>query len=310
MPLLTRRRVLAAKIETTPGTAETLANADAVFNASNVQIQPTIDFVQRPGQAGFSPLPGMLSQRGGQVSFDIEVATNGAGASGNWASTFLPGCGMVVSTNTWTPTSLPPGGSGFPKTLTIAVYEDGVRKILAGCMGNMTLRLTDGQPIMASFTFRGVWQTPTDVAILAPTYPTVKPIRMMGATVLLGATALPPVQELTVDLGNDVQMREDAANAAGIRHAIIVNRLVSGTINPEATLVATRPQYTEWLAETTGALTVSAGAATNSIALSMPAWQAVNVQEADRNGLVVDQINWQANRSAATADTDFSITFG
>lgn len=308
MALLTRRRVIAAKIETTPGTAEVLAGTDAAFNASNVQIQANIDFVQRPSQGGFPPLPGMLSQRGGQVTFDMEVATNGSGANAAWATTFLPGCGMVATTNTWAPASLPPGGAGFPKTLTIGVYEDGVRKVLAGCMGTVSFRLTDGEPIIASFTFNGVWQTPTDVAILTPTYPTTKPIRMMGASIVLASNALPPMQEFTFDVGNEVQMREDAANANGIRHAVIVGRRVNGTMNPEATLVATRPQYTEWLAETTGSFVLNAGSANNQITFSVPTWQAVNVQEAERNGLNIDQVEWQANRGG-TADSDFTITF-
>lgn len=310
MPLLRRRRIIAAKIESVPGVAEALVAADAAFNASNVTIQANIPFTGREGQGGFSPLPGIMAARSGTVTFDIEVATNGSAGNPGWATTFLPACGVVnTATTLWSPRSLPPGGAGSPKTITIAVYEDGVRKTLRGCMGNMTLRATDGQPIMASFTFMGIWDTPTDLALLAPTYPSVRPIRFFDAAITLAAVALPPMQEFTLDLGNDVQLREDAANASGYRHAIITNRTTVGTINPEETLVATRNEYADLLAATTGAFSLGLGPPDNAIIISVPVWQRTNVQESDRNGIQVHTINWQANRNLSAGDDDFVLEF-
>ncbi|MBX3435549.1 MAG: hypothetical protein KF847_19705 [Pirellulales bacterium] len=308
--LLRRRRLIAAKIETVPGVAESLAGADAAFNAANVIAQPNVEFNDREGQAGFSSLSGVMGARSGQVTFDIELATDGSGGNPGWATTFLPACGVVnPASTTWSPRSMGPGGSGQPKTITIATYIDGVRKLLRGCMGNAVFDFTDGKPAKVSFTFTGIWDSPTDVALLAPTYPAVRPIRMMGATITADATALPPVQQFTLDLGNEVQMREDAANPSGYAHAVIVARNVRGSVNPEEKLVATRDIYGDWLAMTERSLLFQVGNTNNQIVVAVPKWQARNVQESERNGLVVADIEWQANRSASAGDDEITFTF-
>ena len=56
MPLLKRRRVLAAKVEATSGTAETLTSAEGAFNAYDVMIQPEIDKEPREIQGSFGSL--------------------------------------------------------------------------------------------------------------------------------------------------------------------------------------------------------------------------------------------------------------
>ena len=72
-PLLRKKSVLAAKVETAVGTAEALTAADATFNIFDAEIQPTIDFAERPGQAGFSPLPGVPGARGGTCTFTTDI---------------------------------------------------------------------------------------------------------------------------------------------------------------------------------------------------------------------------------------------
>ena len=53
MPLLRRKRVLAAAIEGTVGTAESLDAGDGAMNVYNAVIQPGITAIQREGQGGF-----------------------------------------------------------------------------------------------------------------------------------------------------------------------------------------------------------------------------------------------------------------
>jgi len=83
---------------------------------------------------------------------------------------------------------------------------------------------------------------------------------------------------------------------------VIGNRLVTGTINPEATLVATKNIWAEWLASTKAALsfTVSAGGATGSFAASALQW--MEITGGDRNGVEIDEVAFQLN------DDDLSLT--
>ena len=57
MPLLRRKSVLAAKIESTSGTAESLSASDAAFNVFDLTMTPTIAMTPRPSQGSFSSLP-------------------------------------------------------------------------------------------------------------------------------------------------------------------------------------------------------------------------------------------------------------
>ena len=57
--LLRRRRVFAAKVEATVGTAESLTGAEAAFNAEDFVIQPNIAMTRRQGQGGDGPGPGL-----------------------------------------------------------------------------------------------------------------------------------------------------------------------------------------------------------------------------------------------------------
>ena len=47
MAKIKRKKVLAAKTETTIGTAETLAASDAQFNAYDIEVDPDIEFIPR-----------------------------------------------------------------------------------------------------------------------------------------------------------------------------------------------------------------------------------------------------------------------
>ncbi len=178
MPLLKRKKVLAAKIETTVGTAESLTAADAAFNVYNPMIQANISMEEREGQGGFGYLPAVPGGYGGTVTFRTMLEWDGSSTEPAWADTFFPACGWVKTIGTYNPTSQEPGAN--VKTLTIAVYEDGVRKTLAGCMGTFVVTLPTGRPGYIDWTFTGVWQAPSDVALISPTYPTVTPLRYAG----------------------------------------------------------------------------------------------------------------------------------
>jgi hypothetical protein len=303
--LLARRRILAAKIESTVGTAETLAAADAALNVFDPKMSPDISNEERQGQGSFSPLASALGAYGGQISFQTEL--HGGAADPFWAATLLPACGMVGSAHVYTPHSEGPGTN--VKTLTIGLYQDGVLKILRGCAGNAVFKFVAGKPVRIEWTFKGVWSAPTDVALLAPTYPTTSPLRFVSSSLAIGAWS-PKAAELTLDLGNDVVLREDAANASGYISAVITGRKMKGTLNPEASLVATKDVYGDWLARTEAALALTLGPTGNHVAFAAPKLQWTKADDDDRNGIAINPLEFQLNRSASAGDDELSITIG
>ncbi len=313
MPLLRRIQTMAAKVETTIGTAESLTGAEGVYNAYDLSIQANIDSEERQAQGSFNYLSSVTGARGGTMSFKTDMAWNGT-TMPTWASVLLTGCGYVESTQVYTPRSEAPGSN--VKTLTIALYEDGLKKSLAGAVGNFKIVCPAGGIAMIEWEFQGVWQAVTDTAIIAPTYPTDTPLRFGSGVITYQAAAL-VVDNVTLDAGNQIILREDPATASGYVSGLIVDRKPTITCSPEAALVAADAAsdvFGDWVGHTEGAFSCKidgpTGAVSNGdITFSAPKAQITNVQEGDRNGLLVHELELACNKNGATADQEVSITF-
>lgn len=304
MPLLTRKSVLAAAIETDVGVAETLDAGDAAFNIFDCKTVANIPFVERPGQSSFDPLPGTYGGAGGTVTFQTEIT--GGATDPSWASVLLPACGFVGATHVYTPRTEAPGTN--VKTLTMAFYENGRKKVLRGCMGTAVLKLKSGDRAMIEWTFSGLWVAPTDATILAPTYPTVAPLRFVSAAFTIGSWT-PKISELSLDLGNNVIMREDASDATGYASALVTGRTIKGTMDPEALIIDDYDLYAAWMARTEAALSITLGSTGNKLVIAAPKVQVSKVDDGDRNGMRTDPVEFQCNRSAAAGDDALSLTF-
>jgi len=301
MPLLKRVRVLAAKAETVPGDIEALTATEAAFHVFDTLIQPAIDYEERAKQGGFARLP---SQRGGhQGKCTFSTHFYGASVQPAGMATFLPAVGMgfqpsscLVPMNYYQLDPLPAEAAGTTQTtLTLGSYQNGRRKRIFGAMGNMKATFPAGKLALAEFEFTGKWMTPDDIAILAPTYPTLTPLRVVSATFTIGAYGAFKLAEATLDLANKIYLREDANDATGFSSAVISDRLPIVTMNPESTTVAVKDLYGEWLASAEANLSLVLTNGTDTCTITASDLQFIGPEEADRNGLEVDQVNCQLN---------------
>jgi hypothetical protein len=309
MTLLKRKRVLAAKIEATPGTAETLTTADATFNVYEPMIQMEIEKTEREGQGSFGYLPSIAGARRGRCTFKTDFSWDGTATEPAWADTFFPACGLVKATNTYTPRSEVPGTN--VKTLTIGLYQDGVRKILRGCVGTFKLVCETGKPVMIEWDFIGVWDAPTDVTILAPTYTTDPVLRYASGVTTFNSVAL-QCASLTLDIANEMILREGtaASNPTGFIAGAITNRKPIVTCNPESKLVATQNRHGIFLDATEYALVWEiGGSSAPKVVITAPKATIQTMQEADRNRLQVDDLTFLCCQNGSTADQEFSIVF-
>ena len=312
MPLLKEKTILAAKVETTIGTAETLADAQAVFNAYNITINADIEVEEREGAGAFNRLAGVPGRRGGSLSFTTDVEYDGTASMPEWAGVLLPMCGWVESSQVYTPRTEAPGDN--VKTGTLAVYEDGLKKTLAGAMGTFRFVCPSGRKAYIEWEFQGVWQAVVDATILAgASLPTDTTVRYASATTTFAGTSL-CVEQITFDAGNNIIMRECATTDGGYISALITDRYPTITANPEATLVATDNPYGDWLAGTQGALSVALDgpapvSTTSTITLSAPKAQIETIAEGDRDMMLIDDITWRCQKNGGTNDQELSITF-
>jgi hypothetical protein len=304
--LLRRRSVFAAKVEATIGTAESLTAAEGVFNVMGLTIQPNIAVEEREGQGGFNYNASVPGIRSGTATFSTEAYYDGTNVP-PWASVLLPGCGWVNDSGTFSPLSEgPAAGSGKPKTLTIGGYIDGVFRVLAGCMGTFTIDLPTGRMVKFNWTFQGKWINPTDAALIEPEFPlTVMPMRMAAGSVSW-ASANMCTENVTVDAGNEVILRECAGELGGIKSGLVINRKPMITANPEMVLAATQDRHSQWLTPTPGALVITTGGSSeNRLVITAPKAQIQNIQQGERSGLLTDEITWMAT---ANDDPDEELT--
>jgi len=315
MPLLKRVRVLAVKHETTLGTTIATTGTDATFNAYDVVCQGNLEYIERMQQGSFSMLAGVIGAQSGTVTFKTPLSGNGAAASPGWLDTLLPACGFIEATDTFSPSSTAPSinsggtvGSGFVHTATIDVYENGTRKSIVGAMGTFKITGEIGKPVEIEWTFTGVWAPVTDEAVPAPTYDAILPLRFSGVGLLIGGVAPGCVNSFSIDAGNNVILRPCATQSTGYLTALITDRKCVGSIDPESKLVATAPDdWGLWLSGTEAAFSLTLSSAADEITIAAPQAQRMNIQEGERNGLQIDQIDFACN--AVSGDDELTISF-
>lgn len=308
MPLLTRRKVFAAKIETVVGTAETITSSEGVYNALDFDIQPNIAMTRREGQGGFNYLASIAEGMTGTCKIKHELSYDGSTIP-TWASVLLPACGWVDTAGTFSPVSAGPGTSNV-KTVTLAHYKDGKRIILSGAMGTWKMFFPTGKVAYIEFTFSGKYSTnETDTAIISPTYPTTIPMRFSPGVVTWNSVDL-CTSSVEIDAGNTVVMREcvDVADRTGYISAIVTDRAPMITADPESVLIATQDRDSLWLTPTPQAFSLRLGVALASIVVAAPKAQIENKQQGDRNKIMVDNLTWLATKGSAV-DTELTIAF-
>ena len=307
MPLLERVSVLAAKIETTIGTAISVTGTDAAFNVYNAKVVPDIEMDDREGQGGFDYLSSVPAGRKGRVTFRTNLQWDGTATEPSWAETFLPACGFVKSSQIYTPRSEAPGSN--VKTLTLARYINGTLFTLVGCVGNGVVNLLAGKMSYIDWEFFGVWNGRTDASILTPTYPTDLNLRWAGGVSQWNDVDL-HASTATIDFGNTIVYREFAGTSTGYHSAIITNRRPTVTIDPEAVTVAAQDRWGSWLSQTEYQLEMHCNGPTNSmLQFDAPKAQIMNIGDGARERLVTDEIEFACNKNGATHDECLKITF-
>jgi hypothetical protein len=133
---------------------------------------------------------------------------------------------------------------GRPKTLSIRValgaagLSDAVIFKARGCAGTVTFEGRVGQPLLARFTFTGIYDGVETGTLEVPTQEGAIPgVFQGGLGQRAGGTTFSPVlSTINLDIGNTVVMRESVNDASGFLHAVITDRRPTGSIDPDLEL--------------------------------------------------------------------------
>jgi hypothetical protein len=298
--MLTKRRLLAAKIETTKGTAIAItASTDGAMNIYNVKLNAPNDKTEREQQGTFNRLKGVVGKRMATISFDVDIVGKGASsATPLEASTFLPCCAFANSSGTFTRTADVTAQS----TCTIILYKDGKKHSLVGCMGTFKDVLTDGERGVRSYTFTGkypITSNPADASLPSlPTFPTTIPPRGLATFTIAGVSALPRTATVTFDAGNTVKLLEDITDETGYAYCVVSDAKATIAITPEQDTIANAAWETLMATsgEVGGVTCVAGGTSLNIITYTAASGvEVTGVDEDEREGVLCNSVTLSAN---------------
>jgi hypothetical protein len=316
MSLLAKRQQLGIKTEGTEGSVETLGVGDYVL-AENVSFKPDIEMVERNfARATLDSLSSVAGKRKGEVTFSLPVKGTGTPQTPYapfGACLLAAGCSeTVVGGNSvvYVPISDMVANYSSPaKTCTVEFLLDGLRTHLTGCIANVKFRGKAGQFAYMDVSLKGVYEQPTDSALVSPTYlSTVEQIVQSSSFSFDGITTF-VVDSFEIDFGNEVVERPNVRSASGLGGFLLTGRKPVGSIDPELTLVATYNFLSKQVAAVPGILSFVVGTGTGQkLSFSMPKVQITGVDLGERNGIAVATCKLQMNASAAAGNDWFSFT--
>jgi len=309
MPLLQRKRVLLAKTETTYGTDPTPTGAANAILVSNMKIDPiqggqvARDLV-RPYLGASESLQG---ERYVQITFDVEVQGSGAAGTEPAFGPILKACGMGVTTVASTSNTYAPVSSAF-SSVTLYYNVDGVLHKITGARGNVKWTFAVGKIPMMSFTFKGLYNAPTDTAAPSPTYTAFKtPLAATTANTtsfsFFGYSG--NLQMLDFDFGNTI----DYMALIGTEYVQQSGRNITGTAVIEAPTITAKDYFSAAAGTALGSLALTHGTAAGSRAVvTSSTLDVLNPTYAEDNGVVMLSIPFTLVPSTAGND-EISIAF-
>lgn len=306
--MILKRAQLAGKIEETEGSAQTLAGADA-FLAENIAFNPTTEMERRNNvSASLSPFSQVAGARSATMEFEVELKGSGAKGTAPALGKLLKACGFGEAVVESTSVTYTPASTGIP-SLTIGLYNDGVRYQIQGARGTVSLRLEKGKQGRFRFVFTGAEYVVGDVAMLSSgvSYETSKPQPFLSASLSIDSYAA-LVGLLEFNMGNEVTLRDSVNAASGHLSAVITGRQPTLSLDPEMVTVATYGWDTKMRSGHEGALTATLGVTAGNICtITAPKVQYTGIRLADKSGLRSLGVDCQLNRNAG--DDELSIAF-
>lgn len=308
MPLLTRKRVILAKIETTYGTDPTPTGAANAILVRNLNVSPQSS--QLVGRDVIRPYLGNFEQlmASTHVELDFEVEAAGAGAAGTVPAygCLLRACGMSETVSAGVKVDYKPVSAAF-ESVTLYFNVDGVLHKITGARGDVELSINSSQIPVFKFKFIGIYNSPTDTVLPVVSYSTQQTPLVANSTNTPSFSffAVSPIlQELSFQLGNQVDYR----TLIGSQYVQLTDRKVAGQLTFEANTIAAKDWFAAALASSLGSLSITHGTtAGNKVVLTSATVDLLQPSYTDGNGVQMIQMGYVMVPTTAGND-EFTLT--
>jgi hypothetical protein len=310
MPLLSRKRLILAKIESSYGTDPTPTGSANAILVRNLEITPlqaetvTRDLI-RPYLGNSDQL---LAQTRVEVTFEVELAGSGTAGTAPAYGPVLQACGLSQTIVATTSVTYAPVSSSF-SSVTLYFHNDGIRHKVTGCRGTFSLNAEVGQIPVIAFTMTGIYNAPTDETLPTPTYANQEAplIFKNGNTSSFSIFSYSGcLQSLSFDIANEVVYRELVGCT---KEVLITNRGPNGTAVIEAPLIATKDFFTIANGSSTGSITFLHGTtAGNRVTFTAPQSDIGSPTYSDQDGIQMLNLPYLAIPSSSGND-ELSLAF-
>lgn len=200
-----------------------------------------------------------------------------------------------------------PISSSVP-SLTMGLYEDGVRKLLKGSRGTVKFSFKIGEPAMLDFSFKGVEAGVSDTALLTGLSfdQTVPPV-LLNAVMSCDGVSL-NIGELEMDVSNTLATKDKIDDSRGVLSYMITGRDMQGSFNPEMVAVASHDFFGKWFSNTPMVLDMSYGdTAGNKFRIYAPSIIYSKVEDGDRDGIQLAQTSFDVTGTMDPGDDELAI---
>ena len=309
MALLSRKRLILVKTESTYGTDASPAGTDALL-VRNLDITPLSgDVVSRdlirPYMGNFDQL---IAQTSVAINFEVELAGSGTAGTAPKYDAILKACGLAATIVSSTSVTYAPVSASF-SSATIYFNVDGVLHKLTGCRGSMNMSCAVGAIPTLAFNLTGVYNSPTDTAAPAVTYSaqaTPLIFREGNTSAFSFFSYSGQLQSVDFNLANELVYRE---LVGGTKETLITDRKPAGTVMIEAPTIATKDFFTTALASSTGNLTFLHGTtAGNRVTFLASQVDVLNPTYQDQDSIMMLSVPYVAIPTTA-GNNEFSLAF-
>nr|BAR26611.1 hypothetical protein [uncultured Mediterranean phage uvMED]BAR26665.1 hypothetical protein [uncultured Mediterranean phage uvMED]BAR26786.1 hypothetical protein [uncultured Mediterranean phage uvMED] len=308
--LRTSKTILAAKKETTYGTAVSFAATDCFLvtdvSLNSVATEPK----ERPNIRGFAGnFPTIPSNTKSELSFSIELTPSGTAGTKPAYDELLLGAGMVrtdvsSTSNTYAPDSTLDDAD----SLTIGVYIDGSLHRITGARGTFSISLNTSEIPMLNMSYIGIYEDPTATALIAPNYGgQIAPIAANSGntTAFQLHSYAGALSSFNYDHNNALYYSELISGSKSTR---ITDRKPSGSCTMESVALGTKNYYTIVNSSATGNLTWQHGqSAGNKITFTAPYVDLQSILPEDNEGYQMLNIAYRALPSSG--NDEMSLKF-
>lgn len=311
---LIKNRIFLAKLETVIGTDPTPTVGSNAVEVRNLKMGYSAAVLTRDNIRGnISQVAPVIGSRFVDISFDVEMKGSGAVGTAGQLSAILQACSFAETASAGSSVVYLPTSVQNAKTITIYVYnlDAGSARLhkITACVGNVSFKIDAGQIAIASFTMKGKYNLPTDVALPStPTYESTTPPAVENAAFSLNSVTSLILKSLGIDMGNVTSTLDDISSPNGINKFIVSARMPKGTFAPEAALVVGYDWWSDWVASTKRALSVTVGAtAGNIITITAPKVVIDSIKDGDNQGVLTTDNSFQLGLNAG--DDEIQIKF-